>query len=168
MYLQYSGTITIINPTYVSKVQNNSNTQEYLEPTIRRTNVVYETTDNETEGTYGLYDSATNQKEQNEGNVLYDYAGNEVVTEDPELYDNINQDNISQNENGEYEMAANNESYNESYNEAVYDTATNEPEYDVANSDEYLKIMENNIRKNTDLHDHVNDFANKNNISIKD
>ena len=167
-----------------SFVYNNDETvdNEYLAPTLRSddTNVYCEPAKNTAEDsshqydTVGdeLYDMATTTAGDNDNDKssqLYDMAGGGI---DNNMYDMAG----GGMDGNTYDLATMIALGNDNETSHLYDIAAsrlNNNMYDSATTreedSEYLKIlstMENNIQVNTDLHDHVNNFADKNNIVI--
>ena len=53
------------------------------------------------------------------------------------------------------------------YNEEQKNESENEYENEYENDYENPKYMNNKVRKDTNLHEHINDFSTKNNINIE-
>ena len=173
----------------VDKVDTNVNTEhEYLEPTLlRNRDKEYNNTDYNATNYDQLQDTTknikqtvyseikdTNNRESGNEEELYDLASDYMAVEgktiEKPLYSEVTKTH-------QYETAS-----GKTFNVINYELADNtidEPDYQLASNlsinnaqDQHLydmadtKEMVNNIKVNTDLHDHVNDFADKNNISV--
>lgn len=87
----------------------------------------------------------TYDKEQQE---VYDQAQEQTYSEEPH--------------NGDYMEVHNNTTHEEQKNDSE-----NEYENEYENDYENPKYMNNKVRKDTNLHEHINDFSTKNNINIE-
>ena len=127
-------------------------------------------TENETIFFNSEYD--TNAQYKNEFNTV-DYEKpisvikEHVYYSQEKTYDKEQQEVYDQAQEQTYSEELLNGDYMEVHNNTTHEEQKNESENEYENDYENPKYMNNKVRKDTNLHEHINDFATKNNINIE-